>query len=51
MKLTSCETLTLACLLAASALPAMFLTSVSPAFGASALKTLDPDKDGTVPRQ
>jgi Ca2+-binding EF-hand superfamily protein len=38
----------LALFLAASVLPAIVLTSASPAFAASALKALDPDKDGTV---
>jgi Ca2+-binding EF-hand superfamily protein len=42
------KTLTLASLLAVSVPPAMLVTSASPAFAASALKTLDPDKDGTV---
>jgi Ca2+-binding EF-hand superfamily protein len=40
--------LMLASLLAASVLPAIAMTSASPAFAASALKTLDTDKDGTV---
>jgi Ca2+-binding EF-hand superfamily protein len=40
--------LTFASLLAVSIPSAMFMTSVSPAFAASALKALDPDKDGTV---
>ena len=35
-------------MLAVSVLPAIVVTSASPAFAASALKTLDPDKDGTV---
>lgn len=42
------KTLTLASLLAVSLSPAMFVTSASPAFAASALQSLDPDKDGTV---
>jgi Ca2+-binding EF-hand superfamily protein len=42
------NTLILASLFAASALPASVVTIASPAFAASALKTLDPDKDGTV---
>jgi Ca2+-binding EF-hand superfamily protein len=42
------KTITLASLLAASLLLAIFVTSALPAFAASALKTLDPDKDGTV---
>jgi Ca2+-binding EF-hand superfamily protein len=48
MKLTTVKTLTLASLLAASVLPGIAAMSASPAFAASALKTLDPDKDGTV---
>jgi Ca2+-binding EF-hand superfamily protein len=48
MKLTSLKTLAFASLLAVSLPPAMFVTSPSPAFAASALQTLDPDKDGTV---
>jgi Ca2+-binding EF-hand superfamily protein len=48
MKLTTVRTLTLASLLAVSIAPAVFVTSASPAFAASALQTLDPDKDGTV---
>ena len=48
MKRTSLKTLTFASLLAVSLPPAMFVTSASPAFAASALQTLDPDKDGTV---
>jgi Ca2+-binding EF-hand superfamily protein len=48
MDLTTVKTLTLASLLAVSLPPAMFVTSASPAFAASALQTLDPDKDGTV---
>ena len=43
-----CETLTLASLLAVSLPPAMVTMSASPAFAASALESLDPDKDGTV---
>jgi Ca2+-binding EF-hand superfamily protein len=46
MKSTIVKTLTLASLLALA--PAMLATSVSPALAASALQTLDPDKDGTV---
>src|ERR1700733_9062920 len=38
----------LALFLAASVLPAIVVTSAAPAFAASALKGLDPDKDGTV---
>ena len=48
MKLTTLKTLTFASLLAVAPAPAMLLTSASPAFAASALQTLDPDKDGTV---
>jgi Ca2+-binding EF-hand superfamily protein len=48
MKMISAKTLTLASLLAVSLPPAMVITSASPAFAASALQTLDPDKDGTV---
>jgi Ca2+-binding EF-hand superfamily protein len=47
MKLNA-KTVTLASLLAVSLPPAMFVTSASPAFAASALRTLDPDKDGTI---
>jgi Ca2+-binding EF-hand superfamily protein len=45
MKLTTVKTLALASLLAISLPLAMAIT---PAFAASALQTLDPDKDGTV---
>ena len=48
MKLTSLKTLMLASLLAGSLLPAMVVSTASPAFAASALDSLDPDKDGTV---
>jgi hypothetical protein len=48
MKMISAKTLTLASLLAISLPPAMVMTSASPAFAATALQTLDPDKDGTV---
>jgi EF hand len=48
MKLTTLQTLTLASLLAISLPWAMVMTSASPAFAASALQSLDPDKDGTV---
>ena len=48
MKMISAKTLTLASLLAISLPPAMVIASASPAFAASALQTLDPDKDGTV---
>jgi Ca2+-binding EF-hand superfamily protein len=48
MKLTPIRTLALASLLAIPLPAAMVVTSASPAFAASALQTLDPDKDGTV---
>ena len=48
MKLTIVNTLTLASLLTIPLPLAMVVTSASPAFAASALQTLDPDKDGTV---
>jgi len=48
MKLTILKTLTLASLLAVPLAPAIFVTSASPAFAASALAALDADKDGTV---
>lgn len=48
MKLTSPKTLTLASLLTVCLPPATFVPSASPAFAASALSTLDTDKDGTV---
>src|SRR5262249_47049150 len=48
MKLTSLKTLTRASMLAASLPLAIVVTSASPAFAASALSLLDPDKDGTV---
>ena len=48
MKLTSLKTLTLASLLPIAFPLAMVVTSAPPAFAASALQTLDPDKDGTV---
>jgi Ca2+-binding EF-hand superfamily protein len=48
MKLTPVKTLTLASLLAISPPLAMIVTNASPAFAASALQTLDSDKDGTV---
>jgi Ca2+-binding EF-hand superfamily protein len=48
MKLSPVKTFTLASLLAISSPLAMVVTSASPAFAASALQTLDPDKDGTV---
>jgi Ca2+-binding EF-hand superfamily protein len=48
MKLTPVKTLTLVSLLAMSLSPALVVTNASPAFAASALQTLDPDKDGTV---
>ena len=48
MKLTIVKTLTLASLLTVPLPLAMVATNASPAFAASALQTLDPDKDGTV---
>jgi Ca2+-binding EF-hand superfamily protein len=48
MKLTPVKIFTLASLLATSSPLAVVVTSASPAFAASALQTLDPDKDGTV---
>ena len=48
MKLTSLKSLMLVSLLAVSLPPAIFLTTASPSFAASALESLDPDKDGTV---
>ena len=48
MKLITVKTLTLVSLLALSLPPAIVVPSGSPAFAASALQTLDPDKDGTV---
>jgi Ca2+-binding EF-hand superfamily protein len=48
MKPTTLKALTFASLLAVSLPPAIVGTSASPAFAASALQTLDPDKDGTV---
>ena len=48
MKLTIVKTLTLASLLTVPLPLAMVVTNASPAFAASALQTLDPDKDGTV---
>ena len=48
MKVISAKTLMLASLLAISLPLAMVVASASPAFAASALQTLDPDKDGTV---
>jgi Ca2+-binding EF-hand superfamily protein len=48
MKLTTVKTLALASLLALPLPLATVITSASPAFAASALQTLDPDKDGTV---
>jgi EF hand len=47
MNLTTVKTLTLATLMAVS-LPAMAVMNASPSFAASALASLDPDKDGTV---
>jgi Ca2+-binding EF-hand superfamily protein len=48
MKVTRVKTLTLASLLAIALPSAGVMICASPAFAASALKTLDPDKDGTV---
>jgi Ca2+-binding EF-hand superfamily protein len=48
MKLRRVKTLAFASLLAIPLSLAMVATSPSPAFAASALQTLDPDKDGTV---
>src|SRR5258707_6778644 len=48
MKLAPVKTLAFASLLAIPLPLAMVATSASPAFAASALQTLDPDKDGTV---
>jgi hypothetical protein len=48
MKLTTAKTFTLASLLAVSLPSAMLVTSASPAFAASAIDSLDTDKDGTV---
>jgi Ca2+-binding EF-hand superfamily protein len=48
MKPTPVKILSLASLLAIALPPAMVVTSASPAVAASALQTLDPDKDGTV---
>ena len=48
MKLTTLKTLALASLLAVSLPPAMVVMSASPSFAASAIDSLDPDKDGTV---
>jgi hypothetical protein len=48
MKLILVRTLAIASLLAIAFPLAIVATSVSPAFAASALQTLDPDKDGTV---
>lgn len=48
MKLAAIKTLMLASLLAIALPLAMVVTRASPAFAASALQTLDPDKDGTV---
>ncbi len=47
MKLMTMKTLTLAALMGVS-LPAMAVMNASPSFAASALASLDPDKDGTV---
>jgi Ca2+-binding EF-hand superfamily protein len=48
MKMRTGKTLTLASVLAVSIPPAIVAMSASPSFAASAIKSLDPDKDGTV---
>ena len=48
MKTKVVKTLTFASTLAAVLSPSMALMSASPSFAASALQSLDPDKDGTV---
>jgi Ca2+-binding EF-hand superfamily protein len=48
MKMRTVKTLTFASALAVSLSPAMVVMSASPSFAASALQSLDPDKDGTV---
>jgi Ca2+-binding EF-hand superfamily protein len=48
MKLANVKALTFAFLLAASLSPPIAATTASSAFAASALQSLDPDKDGTV---
>src|ERR1700685_4854577 len=48
MKMIRAKTLMLGSLLAISSPLAMVITSASPAFAASALQPLDPDKEGTV---
>jgi Ca2+-binding EF-hand superfamily protein len=48
MEFANRRILMLATLAVASISPAMIVTSGSPAFAASALDSLDPDKDGTV---
>jgi hypothetical protein len=47
VKLTIVKTLAVATLMAVS-LPAIAVMNASPSFAASALASLDPDKDGTV---
>jgi hypothetical protein len=48
MKFITLKTAMLASLLAVSLPPAMVVMSASPSFAASAIDSLDPDKDGTV---
>src|SRR5215471_19066851 len=48
MKFSSLRVLALATLPIACISPAIIVASASPAFAASALDSLDPDKDGTV---
>jgi Ca2+-binding EF-hand superfamily protein len=48
MNLRTLKTLTLASVLAAALSSSMAVMSASPSFAASALQSLDPDKDGTV---
>ncbi len=48
MKLANVRTLALAFMLEVSFAPPIAMTTISPVFAASALQSLDPDKDGTV---
>jgi Ca2+-binding EF-hand superfamily protein len=48
MKFPNLSVVTLASLAIGSVSPGMIVTSASPVFAASALDSLDPDKDGTV---
>jgi Ca2+-binding EF-hand superfamily protein len=48
MKMRTLKTLTFASLLAGSLSMAMVVMGASPSFADSAIKSLDPDKDGTV---